>query len=95
MLAAMGAATPGLTRQLAFDLAPIRVNCVSPGVVATDFWSGMGKEQAESYLKDHENKMPTQKVGQPEDVVEAFLYLMRDINTTGQVVHTNSGVFLV
>lgn len=95
MLAAMGAATPGLTRQLAFDLAPIRVNCVSPGVVATDFWSGMGKEQAESYLKDHESKMLTQKVGQPEDVAEAFLYLMRDMNTTGQVVHTNSGVFLV
>ena len=51
MLAAMGAATSGLTRQLAFDMAPIRVNCVSPGVVATDFWSGMGKEQAEAYLK--------------------------------------------
>jgi NAD(P)-dependent dehydrogenase (short-subunit alcohol dehydrogenase family) len=95
MLAAIGAATPGLTRQLAFDLAPIRVNCIAPGVVATDFWSGMGKEQAEAYLKDHENKMLTQKVAQPEDVAEAFLYVMRDMNTTGQVVHTNSGVFLI
>jgi NAD(P)-dependent dehydrogenase (short-subunit alcohol dehydrogenase family) len=95
MLAAIGAATPGLTRQLAFDLAPIRVNCIAPGVVATDFWSGMGKEQAEAYLKDHENKMLTKKVAQPEDVAEAFLYVMRDMNTTGQVVHTNSGVFLI
>jgi NAD(P)-dependent dehydrogenase (short-subunit alcohol dehydrogenase family) len=95
MLAAIGAATPGLSRQLAFDLAPIRVNCVAPGVVATDFWSGMGKEQAEAYLKDHESKMLTRKVAQPEDVAEAFLYVMRDMNLTGQVVHTNSGVFLV
>jgi NAD(P)-dependent dehydrogenase (short-subunit alcohol dehydrogenase family) len=95
MLAAIGAATPGLTRQLAFDMAPIRVNCVAPGVVATDFWSGMGTEQAEAYLKAHESKMLTQKVAQPEDVAEAFLYVIRDMNTTGQVVHTNSGVFLV
>jgi NAD(P)-dependent dehydrogenase (short-subunit alcohol dehydrogenase family) len=95
MLAAIGAATPGLSRQLAFDLAPIRVNCVAPGVVATDFWSGMGKEQAEAYLMDHESKMLTRKVAQPEDVAEAFLYVMRDMNLTGQVVHTNSGVFLV
>ena len=55
----------------------------------------MGQEQAEAYLKDHENKMLTQKVAQPEDVAEAFLYVMRDMNTTGQVVHTNSGVFLI
>jgi len=32
----------------------------------------MGQEQAEAYLKDHENKMFTQKVAQPEDVAEAF-----------------------
>ena len=87
--------TPGLTRQLAFDLAPIRVNCIAPGVVATDLWSGMGKERAEAYLKDHEDKMLTRKVAQPEDVTEAFLYVMMDANTTGQAVHTNSGVFLM
>jgi NAD(P)-dependent dehydrogenase (short-subunit alcohol dehydrogenase family) len=95
MLAAIGAATPGFTRQLAFDMAPIRANCIAPGVVATDFWSGMGKEQADAYLKDHESKMLTKKAAQPEDVAEAFLYVMKDMNTTGQVVHTNSGVFLV
>lgn len=95
MLTAIGAATPGLTRQLAFDLAPIRVNCIAPGVVATDLWSGMGKDWAEAYLKDHEDKMLTRKVAQLEDVTEAFLYVMMDANTTGQAVHTNSGVFLI
>ena len=91
MLAAIGASTPSLTRQLAFDLTSIRVNCNAPGVVVTDFWSGMGKEQVEAYLKDRKNKMLTQKVAQPEAVAEAFLNVMRDMNTTGQVVHTNSG----
>jgi NAD(P)-dependent dehydrogenase (short-subunit alcohol dehydrogenase family) len=76
-------------------LAPIRVNCIAPGIVATDFWSGMGKEQAEAYLKDHKDKMLTQKVAQLEDAAEVFLYVTRDMNTTGQVVHTNSGVFLI
>lgn len=93
MLAVIGAAIPGFTRQLAFDMAPIRANCVAPGVVATDFWSGMGEEQAKAYLKDHGGKMLTRKVAQPEDVAEVFLHVMRDMNTTGQVVHTNSGVF--
>ena len=95
MLAAIGAGTTGLARQLAFDMAPIRVNAVAPGVVETDFWSGMGTEQAEAYLKDHESKVPTQKVGKPEDVAEVFLYLLRDQNATGVVLHSNSGVFLV
>jgi NAD(P)-dependent dehydrogenase (short-subunit alcohol dehydrogenase family) len=92
MLATIGAATPGLTKQLAFDSAPIRVNCIAPGFVATDFWSGMSKEQTEAYLKDRENKMSTQKVAQ---MWRKRLYVMGDMNTTGQAVHTNSRVFLV
>jgi hypothetical protein len=55
----------------------------------------MGKGQAEAYLKDHKDKMLTQKVAQLEDAAEVFLYVTRDMNTTGQVVHTNSGVFLI
>jgi len=95
MLASIGAGITGTTRQLAYDMAPIRVNAVAPGIVATDFWSSMGNERAKAFLKQHAESMPTKKVAQPEDVAEAFLYLLRDNNTTGQVVHTNSGAFLI
>lgn len=94
MLALIGAGINGLTRQLAFDLAPIRVNAVSLGVIETDLWQGMGEEGKQAFFKDHESKIPTGKVGQPEDVAEAYLYCLRDNNVTGSVIHSNSGTFL-
>lgn len=94
MLALIGAGINGLTRQLAFDLAPLRVNCVAPGVVETDLWDGMGGAGKRIFFKDHESKIPTGKVGQPEDVAEAYVYLLKDSNATGLTIHTNSGVFL-
>ncbi|KIV77375.1 hypothetical protein PV11_09173 [Exophiala sideris] len=95
MLALIGAGLNGLARQLAFDLAPIRVNAVAPGVIETDLWQGMGEEGKKAFFEDHESKIPTGKVGQPEDLAEAYLYCLKDLNATGIVVHSNSGTFLV
>lgn len=95
MLACIGAGISGMTRQLAFDVAPIRVNCVAPGVIETDLWAGMGEEGAKAFLKDHESKMPTGRVGQPEDLAEAYLYCLKDKNATGSIINSNSGAFLV
>ncbi|EXJ62662.1 hypothetical protein A1O7_03100 [Cladophialophora yegresii CBS 114405] len=94
MLALIGAGLNGLARQLAFDLAPIRVNCVAPGIIETDLWQGMGEEGKKAFFASHESKIPTGKVGQPEDLAEAYLYCLRDANATGMVVHSNSGTFL-
>jgi NAD(P)-dependent dehydrogenase (short-subunit alcohol dehydrogenase family) len=95
MLACIGAGISGMTRQLAFDVAPVRVNCVAPGVIETDLWAGMGEEGAKAFLKDHESKMLTGKVGQPEDLVEAYLYCLKDKNATGSIINSNSGAYLV
>ncbi|OCT50726.1 3-oxoacyl-[acyl-carrier-protein] reductase FabG [Cladophialophora carrionii] len=95
MLALIGAGLNGLARQLAFDLAPIRVNCVAPGVIETDLWQGMGEEGKRAFFASHESKIPTGKVGQPEDLAEAYLYCLKDANATGIVVHSNSGTFLM
>jgi NAD(P)-dependent dehydrogenase (short-subunit alcohol dehydrogenase family) len=95
MLALIGAGLNGLARQLAFDLAPVRVNCVALGVVETDLWQGMGEEGKKAFFSDHESKILTGKVGQPEDTAEAYLYCLRDANLTGSVIHSNSGTFLM
>ncbi|KIW20536.1 hypothetical protein PV08_01111 [Exophiala spinifera] len=95
MLALIGAGLNGLARQLAFDLAPIRVNTVAPGVIETDLWQGMGEEGKRAFFQAHESNIPTGKVGQPEDLAEAYLYCLKDANATGIVVHSNSGTFLV
>ena len=94
MLALIGAGINGLARQLAFDLAPIRVNAVAPGVIETDLWQGMGEEGKRKFFKQHEASIPTGKVGQPEDLAEAYVYCLKDKNATGIVVHSNSGTFL-
>ncbi|KIW97319.1 uncharacterized protein Z519_02711 [Cladophialophora bantiana CBS 173.52] len=95
MLALIGAGLNGLARQLAFDLAPIRVNCVAPGVIETDLWQGMGEEGKKEFFANHESKIPTGKVGQPVDLAEAYLYCLKDANATGIVIHSNSGTFLM
>jgi NAD(P)-dependent dehydrogenase (short-subunit alcohol dehydrogenase family) len=94
LLAFNGAGTSGLTRQLAFDLAPIRVNCVAPGIVATDLWNPMGEEAKQKFFEGAASKLPTGKVGSAEDVAESYVYLMKDTNVTGSVIDTNGGSFL-
>jgi NAD(P)-dependent dehydrogenase (short-subunit alcohol dehydrogenase family) len=76
----------GTTRGLALDLKPIRVNLVSPGAVDTELWAGMPAEQKQEMFKSFESKMTTGSVGQVVDVVEAFLYCMKDRNTSGAMI---------
>jgi NAD(P)-dependent dehydrogenase (short-subunit alcohol dehydrogenase family) len=81
----------GLTRQLALDLKPLRVNLVSPGAVATELWSGMPEVKRAELMEGFATKMATEKVGEPEDVAESYLYCMRDGNLSGSVISTNGG----
>lgn len=84
----------GLTRALATDLAPLRVNCVAPGYVDTLLWDGMGEEAKRGLLAELGGEMPLERVARAEDVAEAYLWLMEDANVTGTVASTNSGQFL-
>ncbi|KAL4961626.1 oxidoreductase, short chain dehydrogenase/reductase family [Aspergillus stella-maris] len=79
----------GMTKSLAIDLKPLRVNLVSPGVVDTPMW---GEGGVPGGLKEG---TLLGKVGTAEEVAEAYIYLMRDSNATGSVVNTNGGGFLV
>ncbi|KAE9973232.1 hypothetical protein EG328_004516 [Venturia inaequalis] len=84
-----------MTRNLALDLKPIRVNLVSPGAVDTELWKDMSKEQKEEMFSGIEKSVLTGRVGKPEDVAEQYLCLLRDYNVTGSVVHSDSGHALV
>ena len=79
----------GMTRGLALDLAPRRVNCVSPGPTITELWGP--KEMREKRAEMMKKGMLLGKVGSPEEVAEAYVYLMRDWNATGIVVSSNGG----
>ncbi|KAG8168273.1 hypothetical protein KVR01_003962 [Diaporthe batatas] len=84
----------GLTKALATDLAPLRVNCVAPGFVDTSLWDSMGEEAKRALLDRIRGEMPLGRIGKAEDVAEAYLWLMKDSNVTGTVASTNSGQFL-
>lgn len=87
----------GMTRQLAVDLKPIRVNIVSPGAVKTELWDtfGLSKEQKEAMLEGHAKKMPTGRVPGPDDLAECYLYLLKDRNITGAMISSSGGALLV
>ncbi|KAK7993175.1 Lon protease-like protein [Apiospora arundinis] len=92
--AAMGAAgLEGLTRALALDLAPLRVNVVHPGATETEMW-GATPEQRRPTREFFERSALLGKVGSPEDLAEAFIYLMRDSNITGTSIDSSGGILV-
>ena len=88
---AMAGAIEHLTRGLAVELAPVRVNAVCPGLVRTDIWNGMPEERREEQFRRMTERQPLPRIGEPEEVAQAYLYLMRGGYTTGQVLHVDGG----
>lgn len=91
---AMAGAIEHLVQGLAVELAPIRVNAVCPGYIATDIWAAMPDELRKARLKITE-RYPVPRAGEPREAAEAYLYLMRGGYTTGQVLHVDGGMGLV
>lgn len=97
ILTALGASTEGIAKGLAVDLAPIRVNVVSPGTVDTELLRSLAgpDPKAQAGFKEILKKVTLlNQVGEPEDVAEAYIYLMKDRNITGSVIHTDGGRLL-
>jgi NAD(P)-dependent dehydrogenase (short-subunit alcohol dehydrogenase family) len=88
-------AMEALTRALAVELAPIRVNMVSPGVVKTEMWDQLSEEAREGLYRDVGARLLVGRVGEAAEVAETFLYLMRQTYSTGQVVTVDGGGVLV
>ncbi|KAL4803025.1 hypothetical protein BDV18DRAFT_146126 [Aspergillus unguis] len=86
-------AIEGLTRGLAVDLKPTRVNIVSLGPVRTELLEKLGGGD-EKVLGAFEKNMVL-GMGRPEDAAEAYLGLMRDGNATGQVIRSDGGFTLM
>jgi NAD(P)-dependent dehydrogenase (short-subunit alcohol dehydrogenase family) len=87
-------AMDGLTRALAVELAPIRVNAVCPGVVKSPLWNAMSSEQRETMYHNEGARLPVGRVGEVEDIAEAYLYLMRERFSTGQITVVDGGTML-
>jgi NAD(P)-dependent dehydrogenase (short-subunit alcohol dehydrogenase family) len=93
--ASITGAVESLTRALAVELAPVRVNAVCAGVVKTDLWSNIPEADREAMFNQIENQLLTGRIGEADDIAEAFLYLMHGNYTTGQIVVADGGGVLV
>jgi NAD(P)-dependent dehydrogenase (short-subunit alcohol dehydrogenase family) len=88
---AMAGGIEHLTRALAVDLAPIRVNAVCPGAIRTGVWDSMPAETREAQIAAITRRLPIARIGEPSEVAEAYLYLMKAGYTTGQVLLVDGG----
>jgi len=88
---AMAGAIEHLTRALAVDLAPIRVNAVCPAGIRTDIWKGVPEDR----LVEMTRRQPLPRIGEPSEAAEAYLYAMRAGYTTGQVLLVDGGTTIV
>lgn len=98
LVTAYSTAIQGVTRALAIELKPIRVNIVQPGTTAgTNLFasSGISDKVKERLIADMSQRLPVQKVGTPEDLAEAYLYLLKDGNVTGEIVNSSGGQLII
>lgn len=93
-VAGYGAGTEGIARGLAVDLAPIRVNTVSPGAVHTELFDEFGGDRLEEILASFRERTLTGSVGTPQELSEAYIYLMRCSFATGSLIEVNGGALL-
>jgi NAD(P)-dependent dehydrogenase (short-subunit alcohol dehydrogenase family) len=92
---AMAGAVEHLARGLAMDMAPIRVNAVCPAMIRTDVWNSIPEDGREERIKRMTAHQPLPRIGEPAEVAEAYLYLMKAGYTTGQVLLVDGGSSLV
>jgi NAD(P)-dependent dehydrogenase (short-subunit alcohol dehydrogenase family) len=90
-LAAVNGALETVVAPLAVELAPLRVNAVSPGVIDTHWWNAMPEDQRQAYFDSAAAASPVRRVGRPDDVAEAIVYLAGASFVTGTVLECTGG----
>jgi len=82
-------------RALALELAPTRVNIVSPGWVDTPMWDELVGDAKSGFFADMATRLPARKIAAPADVAPAYVYLMENEFMTGETVHIDGGQRLI
>ncbi len=88
-------AMDAFTRALAVELAPVRVNLVSPGFVRTPLWDNLAEAQREAMYAEVGAALPVGRVGEAHDIAQTYVYLMANPYATGQAVVVDGGGVLV
>ncbi|KAB0515585.1 SDR family oxidoreductase [Pseudomonas extremorientalis] len=87
----INAATEALGKQLAKELAPRRVNVISPGVIDTPAYAGLSEEQRLAMFAKVGEGVPVGRVGQAEEVAQVYVLAMENGFMTGAVIDIDGG----
>jgi NAD(P)-dependent dehydrogenase (short-subunit alcohol dehydrogenase family) len=95
IIGAANGALESLTRSLAVDLAPVRVNCVSPGIIDTPIRAAMPEAARREMLEKAAASLPVRRVGLGEDIARQIAALMTNGFATGSIVYLDGGGLLI
>ena len=90
-VAITNAAADTLARSLALELAPIRVNAISPGVIDTGAWDDFGAKGKSDYFADISSRNPVRHIGAVGNIAQAVLFALTNTFPIGQTLHVDGG----
>lgn len=91
-IAAVNGALDAIVPTLAIELAPTRVNSISPGTLRTTYWTGVPEAQLEQIFDRMAKALPAGRVGTTDDIANAVLFLVTTSFVTGTVLAVDGGL---
>ena len=95
IIGAANGALESLTRSLALELSPVRVNCVSPGIIDTPIRAAMPEAARRDMLAKVASALPVGRVGVGEDIARQILAFMTIGFATGSIVYLDGGGLII
>ncbi|WP_197495747.1 SDR family oxidoreductase [Acidihalobacter yilgarnensis] len=84
-----------LAQSLALELSPIRVNVIAPGLIDTALFDSLGADIRAGIFRAATKSLPVGRVGTPEEVADAIIFLLTNGYMNGEVLHIDGGGRLV
>ena len=91
-IAAVNGALDAVVPTLALELAPTRVNSISPGTLRTSYWTGLADAEQDKIFDHLATVLPAGRVGTADDIANAVLYLVSTSFVTGTVLAIDGGL---
>jgi len=83
-----------MIKSLAVELRPVRINGVCPGVVNTELWHRLPEAERAKTFEQSGARLPVGRVAKPEDIADAYVYLMQSGFSTGETIVLDGGALL-
>jgi NAD(P)-dependent dehydrogenase (short-subunit alcohol dehydrogenase family) len=94
-VAATNGAVDAIARSLSVELAPIRVNAISPGTIDTGAYDALGEQKKAALYEERRTHNPAHRVGTPDDVADAVVFALTNTFLTGVSLGVDGGERLV